>query len=235
MKTKIIIVWLLLICGILSACGRNGQTAETNTVPRNTSYETTVSTMPTETSESTEETISNTESGEKEPQEDTVLTVDAITLAELKSFRGYIMLYQQGNVCYIYHIYCPQNSNYAYIECYETEQITPEFLEGETVAVTGAVSNIINYADYQIFNTRFYGLEREGSTISLEYMMQQWNDSSVQCIISGRTGQVLDLTGKTLGQSLDVAGDDKGLFFLIKVLYEDRGKWIQHFIGVEQS
>lgn len=195
---KVIIV--LLLCLGLVGCGTQGGVSNTHD-PEN----------------DTQGTV-GAELDEAKP--DLELLVTEISLSDMEDSCVLLVSDETGNS--IYRMYCDSYAHIAYIERYEMETVTAEFLTGGKANVKSAIKNTINEYDYHIFETRFLVLHNDGKTKQLEKVTDQWQP--------GNTVWVL----RTEDMECLLTEDAQGLWLLMKMLFEDRGTGKQHF-GPTQS
>ena len=211
MKMISALLAILLLCSMLPGCQTNASGEETSTT----------ASVPSET----------------ERMPDTVLNVDSLCLADVADAYAfsYLLLVSQGSRNMIYRIYSVKNASdpslpYVYIEQYETETLTKEFLKDGSVQVKSATQSTVNMADCMIFDTRFRILDENAKTISLDEMYSKWTDGSALCLINGETSVCIDLTALNCSETAqDAESEDKGLLQFMYLLYEYRGTGIQHF------
>ena len=158
---------------------------------------------------------------------DQTLDVVEITMDELLlDNHSYLLMTQQGECTLLYRFFIEQQGMVAYVECYKMESITQEFFGGGAVDVVSAHRNSMNYADWQIVNTRFCLLKESGITVSKEQLTQQ-SGNGFFCILGGSTADALDLSTLNCGESIAAEGEDQGLLCLLRTIYDTRGTGVQ--------
>ena len=158
---------------------------------------------------------------------DVPIAVESVSFGDLSSqYSESFVLIDFGIECgRIYRLLIEKNrdSNYAsaycaYIEYYETEEISEGFLNGEKVRVLRAYRNIVNISDYHIFAVRFGLLE------TVEITELETEASRGQYLLCPETEKAFDLLNAQCGDNAsDVQSDDVGLLEFMYLLFVDRG------------
>lgn len=230
MRLQKLCLLLVLIAGLLIGCSIPSQTqGSSTTVDAGTSTSNPEPDLDDSDPTQSQSQGSSSTSDVGTRTEDQELNVDSITLAQLCGEESHVFISQQGDSGVIFRFYVQRAGFYGGIECYETEKMTKEFLDGASVAVVSAYKNTISWVDFYVFQTRLFYVAEEGKTIDRAQMLLQWDDVRVSCIVNGATGEILDLESMSCGNSDAFDGEDRGLLYLVYLLYEFRGTGIQHF------
>lgn len=234
MRIQKLCLLLVMIAGLLIGCSIPSQTqGSSTTVDAGTSTSNPEPDLddsdPTQSQGQGQSQGSSSTSDVGTRTEDQELNVDSITLEQLCGEESHVFISQQGDSGVIFRFYVQRAGFYGGIECYQTEKLTKDFLNGTSVVVVSAYKNTISWVDFNVFQTRLFHVAEEGKTIDRAQMLLQWDDARVSCIVNGATGEILDLESIICGETDAPEGDDCGLRYLVYLLYELRGTGIQHF------